>query len=138
LLFVLFWANVPGLRYARTAPDARLALYKRAGQWLRDHAPEQASVGALEVGILGYYAERRIIDFAGLVQPQVQAQMSHKATYQDTARWAIEQYRPDYITVYDGWFAGSFAGLLEGCQSKRRFPQPRGPLFTVYECEWTN
>jgi hypothetical protein len=138
LLVVLLWANVPGLRYPLTEPDPRLALYRETGQWLRAHTPEQASVGTLEVGILGYYAQRRIVDFAGLLQPHVQAQMDAKATYQDTARWAIEQYRPDYLALYDHWFSGSQAGLLAHCQPQRQFSQPRGPLFTVYECDWTD
>jgi len=73
-----------------------------------------------------------------LLQPSVQAQMSPKATYQDTARWAIEQYRPDYLAIYDSWLSGPQAGLLAHCRPQRQFSQPRGPLFTVYECDWTN
>jgi hypothetical protein len=64
--------------------------------------------------------------------------MSQNATYQDTAWWAIDRYRPDYIAVYDGWFSGSFAGLLAHCQAQRQFAQPQGPSFTVYKCDWAD
>jgi hypothetical protein len=138
LMAVLLWPSMSGLRYAQTHPDPRLELYQTAGEWLHEYTPEQASVGALEIGILGYYAQRRIVDFAGLLQPHVQAQMNQKSTYQDTAQWAIEQYRPAYLAVYDGWFSDAQAGLLAACQVQRQFPQPRGPLFTVYKCDWTN
>jgi len=138
LLIVLFWPSLRGVRYTWTATDPRMALYRTAGEWLREHTPEQASVGALEVGILGYYADRRIIDFAGLLQPQVQAQMTYEATYQDTAKWAIEHYRPDYLAIYDGWFSGAYASLLAPCQPQHQFSRPGGTLFTVYKCDWAN
>jgi hypothetical protein len=60
----------------------------------------------LEVGIIGYYARRPIIGFAGLIQPEVAKQMAPESTYDDTTLWAIENYHPDYLVIPAGWFAG--------------------------------
>lgn len=89
---------------ARRNNDPRLAIYRRVGDWLKGHTPADASVGALEVGIIGYYAERRMIDFAGLIQPETAQRMARATTYEDAAIWAFHRFRPDYLVLQDGLF----------------------------------
>jgi len=86
--------------------DPRLEVYQEIGQWLESHTPQEASVGALEAGIIGYYARRTVVDFAGLIQPDVARQMTPTSTYQDTAAWAIQTYRPDYVLLQQPGFGG--------------------------------
>jgi hypothetical protein len=81
------------------ATDKRVNLYRSVGEWLRNNTGQNTRVGAVEVGIIGYYAERPMVDFAGLIQPDVALQMRPDTTYQDTARWAIRQYKPDYLAL---------------------------------------
>ncbi len=90
--------------------DRRQAAYQQTGEWLAANTPPGATVGALEVGIIGYYARRPMIDFAGLIQPAVARQMTSDTTYDDTALWAVENYRPDYVVVPTGWFVEMIRG----------------------------
>jgi hypothetical protein len=85
--------------------DRRYAIYRAAGEWLAQNTPPEASVGTLEVGILGYYARRPVVDFAGLIQPEVARQMGAASTYEDTALWAAERYHPDYVVLFPGSLA---------------------------------
>jgi len=86
--------------------DTRLEAYLQVGRWLERNTPDSSTVGALEVGIIGYYSQRTMVDFAGLLQPDVAQQLAPEGTYQDSARWAIEHYRPDYVAVPEADFAG--------------------------------
>ncbi len=88
-----------GALQAAWMPDPRLSVYRDAGEWLWTHTAPDASVGALEVGIVGYYSQREIVDFAGLIQPEVARQLGPDATYHDAATWAIQSYRPDYVLL---------------------------------------
>ncbi len=101
MMLLLLWPQVEGLRHLRHHPDSRLAIYRLVGIWLDENTPPDASVGALEVGIIGYYSERRMIDFAGLLQPDVAQHLSDN--YQNAAIWAIKRYRPDYIIMGHAW-----------------------------------
>lgn len=103
-------------------PDPRLELYREIGQWLEAHTPPAASVGTLEVGIMGYYAGRPMIDFAGLVQPDVARRFTPTSTYQESAVWAIQTYRPDYVVldraafsnlVDSDWFQADYARVRD-------------------------
>jgi arabinofuranosyltransferase len=97
LALALLFAQNGGVRYFIQHRDDRLPSYQAAGEWLRAHTSPDASVGALEVGVLGYYAQRRMIDFAGLLQPQVALRLTPDTTYDDAAIWAIQHFQPDYI-----------------------------------------
>jgi hypothetical protein len=41
------------------------------GEWLRDNTPEDTVIAAHDIGALGYASERRILDLAGLVSPEI-------------------------------------------------------------------
>lgn len=106
LLLILLLAQGQSALRLKQAPDTRIAIYRAVGEWLRTNTPLQASVGAPEVGIIGYYAERHMVDFAGLIQPRVALQLQKNTTYEDAARWAVGQYHPDYLVLLDGLFPG--------------------------------
>jgi hypothetical protein len=88
----------------RLNPDNRYGVYKAIGLWLTSNTNPGDTVGALEVGIIGYFAQNRMVDFAGLLQPQIATQLSKQGTYEDVAIWAVEKYNPDYLVIHDGGF----------------------------------
>ena len=105
VLLVLFAAfHVGRLEWLRSRPDHRVLIYRAAGEWLRQNTPGESSVGTLEVGIIGYYSMRPMVDFAGLIQPEVAQRLGPDFTYEDAALWAVEQYRPDYLVLNPTWF----------------------------------
>ncbi len=118
-LIAVPWANMPA---AAKKLDARAPLYQAMGTWLRTNTPLDASVGMLEVGIMGYYAQRRIIDFAGLIQPEVTRQITHETHYEQMAQWATEHYRPNYIVLHEG-FAPNLEQtyIAQHCQLAQHF-----------------
>jgi hypothetical protein len=100
----------PLLRYtaAHTTrfPNSVELAYARLGQWFAANAPEGASIGYLEIGIVGYYARRPIIDPLGLVNPGVPPHVAQRDFL-----WAYRQYRPAYI-VYNPLFFPELLGIV--------------------------
>ncbi len=116
--------------------DARTAVYRQAGEWLSVHTEPSAGVGALEVGVIGYYAQRRMIDFAGLIQPEIAAQLGKQGSYAAAALWATQQYRPDYLVLQDRLFPGLEAWAVgKACSESARFPGLKWDM-VVYTCKW--
>jgi MFS family permease len=101
LTALLLGAQLWSLGELHALRDNRLEIYRDAGEWLAHNTAPAATVGAIEVGIIGYYAERPIIDFAGLIQPDIAAQLDPQNGYVGAARWAIEHYQPDYLVLPD-------------------------------------
>ncbi|MDE3090747.1 MAG: hypothetical protein KGJ80_15335, partial [Chloroflexota bacterium] len=122
LLFLLAIGQLRDLWQLRQRPDDRFGIYRAIGEWLGSNSPPQATVGTLEVGIIGYYAERPMIDFAGLIQPSVAAQLTPNAMYEDAALWAVEQYHPDYLVLRDKSFPRVEGGYVaRQCALAQRF-----------------
>ena len=119
-------------------PDPRAAAYRTVGEWLRDNTPSDSLISSLEIGIIGYYAERRVVDFAGLLQPDVAQRMHNNTTYDETAIWAVTNYSPDYIVLVKGDLPALKRGYLnEYCRVEEHFQSADyGPaaFIDVYAC----
>ncbi|MCX7048889.1 MAG: glycosyltransferase family 39 protein [Candidatus Sumerlaeota bacterium] len=53
------------------AVEKNIPVYRAVADYLRDKTPADAYIAAPEIGILGYYGERRLMDLGGLVTPEV-------------------------------------------------------------------
>ena len=121
-------------------PDSRLLAYRAVGEWLRSNTGQESSVGALEVGIIGYYSQRQMIDFAGLIQPAISEQLTPSATYEDSTRWGILTYHPEYLVLNPAWFPDLTQEMITPhCGLQEIFHGEEygydGDL-AIYQCTW--
>jgi hypothetical protein len=140
LALVLLFPQTAGIRYFAQNRDPRLASYRAAGEWVRAHTSPDASVGALEVGIIGYYAQRRMIDFAGLLQPEVALRLSPTTSYDDAALWAIQRFQPDYVVFRPGTLPriAQDASLRKRCRLIQELGTPDYAIpLEIYACSRT-
>jgi hypothetical protein len=121
LLAALLVGHAAQTAAAAARTDPRYRIYRAAGEWLHEHAAADARIGMLEVGIIGYYAERTVVDFAGLLQPDVAAQIRRESTYDDLALYAIERYQPDWLVLIVGAFPRSEAFAAGRCPEQKLF-----------------
>ena len=105
--------ELPDIKQLRQWSDTRLPIYRATGEWLKANTPSDAKIATLEVGIIGYYAERQIVGFAGLIQPEVGKQLTFESTYEDAALWALSRYNPEYLVLQAGLFPGTRARLCQ-------------------------
>jgi hypothetical protein len=95
LVLILTGLTMPSLA-AVDAVREQHDTYRRAAEWLNANAPPGASVGAGDIGALGYYYENGpVIDAAGLVTPAV---IEHLRV--GDFSWFIRHYQPDYLMFY--------------------------------------
>ena len=80
--------------------------YKEFGIWLSQNTPEESSVAVVEIGTIGWYSKRRIIDILGLVTADVAIFIASG----DFHSW-VGLYQPDYILVHN-----PISGMEKGIQ----------------------
>lgn len=78
--------------------DPKMKLYQEIGQYMNSHTAPNESIGYVEIGLIGYYSHRRIIDPLGLVTADVAPHVANR-----DFSWALEQYEPDYILRTEGF-----------------------------------
>jgi hypothetical protein len=123
--------------------DPRHDVYHEIGQWLQENSSPGASIGALEVGIIGYYAQRPIVDFAGLIQPDVARRFATATTYQESGSWTIQKYQPDYVLLHrdsfsevaeSAWFQSSYQPVRDFTSQQARSSLTQEVLWlTLYQ-----
>ena len=83
----------------RSGMDKHIATYVEVGKWLRDHTPSDSSVATIEIGVIGFYSDRTIVDTMGLVSPEM---VGHLDSWLQTLQFALNHYWPDYAVVLKG------------------------------------
>ena len=74
---------------------SRQASYMDAAAWLKSNTSQNATVAASEIGYLGYYSKRQMIDYVGLLSPQAARWVS-----QGNLFYWIYYDHPDYWIVH--------------------------------------
>ena len=125
----------PTLPLSKVLPEAKVNSYRQAGQWLAGHTPAAADVGMTEIGVMGYYSRRPIVDFLGLLQPD-----AAEAISRGDPLWTLYAYQPDYLALTalsplysqdpraEDWFRDAYRAV-------QRFDDPRfwGSPLVLYQ-----
>jgi hypothetical protein len=69
--------------------------YVTIGQWLKENTPTEAKIALIEIGTVGWYSQRYIIDILGLVNPY-NAKFIGERKFN---AW-LYYYVPDYILIH--------------------------------------
>ena len=68
------------------------------GRWFDKHAPKDAVIAAPDIGALGYYGRRRVVDLAGLVTPAMVPVLERMSQEDAVARFEFASFsRPDFL-----------------------------------------
>jgi hypothetical protein len=136
-LLFLSTGIVAQLRYEQqlaSAPNIGRLMYEKAGRWLADHTAPDATVGYFEIGYIGYYGQRRMIDPLGLINPDA---APHIARREFT--WAYEHYRPEYIIQNQLIFVPYVGKVVKAPWFKQEYrevtqiDQPGYPALIIYK-----
>jgi len=98
LVLVMFWF-LGARSYAKDVGFIQSEMVAMA-KWVEVNTAPEALIAAHDIGALGYFGNRRIIDLAGLISPEVIPFMRDE--------YKIEQYlndnQVDYLITFPGWY----------------------------------
>jgi hypothetical protein len=103
---------------------ARDRVYRDVGRWLAENSNPDASVAMTEVGTIGYFSQRRIIDLMGLVTYELR-DLPKQGDYHAT----IDALRPDYIVAARGLPPDPNLDGFDGYSVVQEFPRSEQNLF---------
>jgi hypothetical protein len=99
---VLLWSvmNVVGaFTYAQDVAIIQSEMVA-ASKWVALNTPANALIGAHDIGALGFFGGRKILDLAGLVSPEVIPIMRDETALQTF----LEQNNADYLLTFPSWY----------------------------------
>jgi arabinofuranosyltransferase len=104
-------------------------------RYLNETVAPDETIATHDIGAIGYFTEREVIDLVGLVDPEV-------VDYHDGRRLReyVERVRPDYIVVFPSWEDRYlYIGLRddpERYEQVAAFEQPGREPFVVYRARY--
>lgn len=75
--------------------------------WVSEHIPPDALIAAHDIGALGYFDGRELVDLAGLVSPEVIPFVRDEIKLADY----IDEQNVDYLIVFPSWYETLSEGL---------------------------
>lgn len=79
-------------------PDWKAHVYPEMGRWIADNTNASADLATIDIGHLGYWSGRPIIDIVGLAQPDVAAHIA-----EGDFGYAIRHYQPAMVVIGYSW-----------------------------------
>jgi hypothetical protein len=75
-------------------------VHMQAARWINDHVPQDAIIATHDIGIIGYFTERQMVDLAGLVTPEIVPIMHDPQKLADYLRTKHVSYLILYTAYY--------------------------------------
>lgn len=99
LLVLLLAALYPvSAQIVANNPNWKALVYPATGRWIDQNTNASANLATIDIGHLGYWSRRQIIDIVGLAQPDVAPHIA-KGDF----GYAIRHYQPDLILIGYTW-----------------------------------
>jgi arabinofuranosyltransferase len=126
-VLAVFW--VAGTRaYAQDVAIIESEMVETA-QWIREKTPSGAIIAAHDIGAFGYFADRDLLDLAGLVSPDVIPIIRDEEALEQL----MNRENVDYLMTFPGWYPHLTAVGEKIFQTKATFsPQQGGENMAVY------
>jgi hypothetical protein len=120
LVAVGFWV-VGGRAYAQDVAIIESEMVS-AARWVASNTEPQALVAAHDIGALGYFGGRRVLDLAGLVSPEVIGILRDEAALAEL----LDRRQADYLVSFPGWYPQLTRDLVQVFNTEGRFSPASG------------
>ena len=118
----------------------------RWGTWFHDHTGPEAVIAAPDIGAVGYASDRRVVDLAGLVTPEMVPFLMREPMEDAIAGFAFATFsRPDYLVDRDpdangllrrSHYAACLAPIGSSTVPNLGIARPEPMTYTVYRIDW--
>lgn len=116
------------------------------GRWFGEHTPADAVIAAPDIGALGYYSQRRVVDLAGLVTPAMVPVLQELPPETAVARFAFARFsRPDYLVdrASRAWdlrerspWAAALVPIGQASLPNLGVARPGEAVYSFYRIDW--
>jgi hypothetical protein len=99
VLYCTWQISLPALEWRYKWQVNEIAVQKALGLWLCENTLPNSVFATEAIGYQGFYSRRRVIDFAGLVSPEVVALRRESHSNAEMFQKILSRLRPDYLVL---------------------------------------
>ena len=139
------WKNVVHPQVSSFSAGMRASLVPW-GRWFAEHTPADAVIAAPDIGALGFLSQRRVVDLAGLVTPEMVPVLQEMPQEDAIAEFEFARFsRPDYVvdraarawdlTARSPW-RGALVPLGHASLPNLGVARPDSAVYSFYRIDW--
>jgi hypothetical protein len=116
------------------------------GRWLADHTPDGTVVATPDIGAIGFFAQRPVVDLAGLVTPSMIPILARQSPEEAVTSFAFASFsRPDYLIdrapapealKHESRYGGALTALSTAPMPSLGVSIPQPVVYTLYRVDW--
>ena len=116
------------------------------GRWFGGHAPRGAAIATPDIGAIGYYSGRQVVDLAGLVTPQMVPLLEREPEGDVAKRLSFASFaRPEFLVdrapvendlMERSPYAACLTPLGHASVPNLGIARPGEVVYTFYRIEW--
>ena len=116
------------------------------GRWFAEHARPDDTIAAPDIGALGYYGQRRVLDLAGLVSPPIVPLLERETPEDLVANFSFARIeRPQFLVeraprAYDlvtrSRFGDALVPLGNAAVPNLGIARPAAVVYSFYRIDW--
>lgn len=107
-------------------------------KWVNENTPTDSVIAVHDIGAMGYFSGRRLIDLAGLVNPEIISIIRNEGKLSDY----LDQHSADYLVAFPNWYSELTRGKQVVFKSRddfvRRYDQPPMTVYLWKELPYNN
>ena len=99
--------SIREVEYARTyAGNVREidSLHIEMARWLGENTPHETTIATHDIGALGYFTQRRLLDTTGIITPEILEYLLPGVPADSGVLAYLQSARPDYLVILPGWY----------------------------------
>ena len=118
----------------------------RWGSWFNTHTRPEAVIATPDIGVIGYFSQRRVVDLAGLVTPEMVPHLVRETPEQVVAEFRFASFsRPDFLIdraprPYELMKTSPYAGCLVPLGTAEvpnlGIARPDPATYSFYRLDW--
>ncbi len=117
------------------------------GRWLRDSTPPGTAIATPDIGAIGFYSDRRVVDLAGLIEPRMVPYLEREPYEEATANFRFAAFaRPDYVLdranaesedlLHRSRYAAALTVVKRASVPNLGIARPGPAYYTLYRVDW--
>jgi hypothetical protein len=116
------------------------------GRWFARHTPPEAVIAVPDIGAIGYYSQRRVVDLAGLVTPEMVPVLRREPQEDAVANLSFASFaRPDFLVdrasvandlLARSPYAPALVPLGSAAVPNLGIARPGRAFYTFYRVDW--
>jgi arabinofuranosyltransferase len=139
--FLVYFSTIPYYYFQTRGQDRMTAYsaYEKAGLWIKHNTPSNATIALEEIGVIPYFAERKLVDFSGWLDLKSKPYREKADGINPEMMKYLSTQKPEYLIINTDFVSPERLEMLGSdprLKIVQQIPLLKNEFLVIYSCKW--